>query len=298
MYDEEDGEAGGEDEPEVLSRIGCLEDAQDEGGDEAEGVQVGHEAEHADEEAEGDGEREADDEESDTEKNAYAERNECLTAEVAVHAFGQVAEEGAEEGLLSLRYELHDAACEFFVVYKDEEKVEQADERRDDADDDAGGLIDHVPHPWCHFLDHTYEVFLVDEFVEVELAHLPVDEFFDLGRYAFVVAAVFNKFYDTLFEMVGFLDDGGHGEGAETVDDGAHEGEGDEDAQDAGSQMEFVLEKDDNGVEQVGREPCDEERREHGAQVVDEQNGGCDAGQYEQSAHEAVEGDFFFQHGA
>lgn len=263
MYDEKDGEARGEDEPEILSRIGGLEDAQDEGGNEAEGVEVGHEAEHADEEAEGYGEGEADDEEADAEEDAYAERNEGLTAEVAVHALCQVAEEGAEEGFLTFWNEFHDTAGEFFIVCEDKDKVEQADERRDNAYNDAGGLIDHVPHTRSYFFNDADKIFLIDEFVKIEVSHLPVDKFLDLGRYAFVVAAVFYEFDDAVLEVVGFVDDGGHGEGAKTVDDAAYEGEGDEDTQDARSEMQFVLKKDDDGVEQVGRKPCDEERCEH-----------------------------------
>ena len=145
LYHSEDRECHEQDDPEVLSRVGCLEHGQQDGRDEAHDLEVGHHVEQTDEETQSDGHREADDEEADTEEHAYTERYERLSAEVGVHAVLYVLDDGCRILALSCGDVLHPALGDSLVVAEDEEHVEQHNEDTQQAQCEAECAGEHAP---------------------------------------------------------------------------------------------------------------------------------------------------------
>lgn len=114
-----------------------FEDGEDDGGYEADDLEVGDEVEQSDEESEGDGEREVDDEESDGEEYAYAEGYDGLSSEVCVHAVFEVGHDGLQVASLGWGGEPEESVGHGFIVGEDEEEVDDGYEGADETYDGA-----------------------------------------------------------------------------------------------------------------------------------------------------------------
>ena len=79
-------------------------------------------------------------------------------------------------------------------------------------------------------------------------------------------------------------------------DDGNDENQRDDDGQRPCGHVHLVLDKLYDGVEQIGQQPCHEERQQHVAQIVGYEQHGADKQGYEHPAYEFVESDFLFKH--
>ena len=91
LHHGKDDERHQEDKPEVLSRIGSLDNGQNNGGDKAYQLEVRYHVEQSDEQAQADGHWEVDNQETDAEQYAYTQGHQCLTAEILVHTFLNVS---------------------------------------------------------------------------------------------------------------------------------------------------------------------------------------------------------------
>ncbi len=99
-----------------------------------------------------------------------------------------------------------------------------------------------------------------------------------------------------VFQMSHLCNDGWNDEVAASCDDAGDEQEGDEDAEHTRLDVAAVLDEDDNGVEEVGDEPCHQEGNEHIAEPFDEVVGCHQHDDADEDAHHAVEGEFFYGH--
>ena len=172
LHHDEHGCGRGEDYPEVLPRVGGLEQREEEHRDEGQSVHVGYETEYAHEYAEAYCHGEVDDGEADAEQHRDAKRHEALAAYVVVHLALHVADEFVPERAAPLREYFYEAGGQLLVVEQDEEEVEQGDERRDDAYYHAGRLPDygeHFGHGAAHGLGH---VFLLEEVLDAGFVFL------------------------------------------------------------------------------------------------------------------------------
>ena len=105
LHDGEHCQGAEHDEPKALPGVGGLDHGEDDGGDEADELQVGDKVEQADEEAEADGHREVDDEKAYAEEDAHEQGDERLSAEVGVHAVLHVLHHHACEASLAFGHQ-------------------------------------------------------------------------------------------------------------------------------------------------------------------------------------------------
>ena len=96
-----------QDNPKVLSRLDALHQCQDDGGYEADELQVGHQIEDADKQSEADGKGEVNNEKPDGEQDAYDKCNERLPTEIGVHAVLHIGDKPCEELALVGRNQPH-----------------------------------------------------------------------------------------------------------------------------------------------------------------------------------------------
>ena len=108
------------DKPEVLSGVGCLDNSQQDGRDEANQLEVGHHIEQSDEHAQTNSHREVDDKEPDAEQDTYAEGYDALTTEILVHTFFDVGNQFYGHVTITRRQEVRPALCKLLVVDENE----------------------------------------------------------------------------------------------------------------------------------------------------------------------------------
>ena len=79
-----------------------------------------------------------------------------------------------------------------------------------------------------------------------------------------------------------------------TADDGKDHDHGDDNRQGTHPHMKFVLHKLHHRIEQIGEEPRDEERQQHTAQIVHQQEYGQDDGSDSYPTYETIKCDFLW----
>ena len=87
-------------------------------------MQVGYKAHYAYGDAERNSQRQTDNHESDAEEDTDAEAYQGLPAEVAVHAFTQIAQQAGDKSALLVWYGLDEAVVQFLVIHQDEKEID------------------------------------------------------------------------------------------------------------------------------------------------------------------------------
>lgn len=289
LHDAEDEEGQTEDDPEVLPCVSCFHQSEEGRRDEGEGVEVWHEVEDSDEYAQTDGHWEVDDGESDAEEYAHDECNGALSADVAVELMLYVLGQGAPERSVFLWEYAYPVVGEILIVHEDEEHVEQDDERADDADDDAGRLAEDGEELRHGGLEDVGEVVALDVGLYLLLVFLyPV---LDVSGDVVGVGLVLHIAGGERSEPVELLEHRRDDEVEHACHDHEEENHGDDDAQGPCRDMQAMLHELDERIEQIGQEPCHEERQQDAAEGFDDEEHGQYACHDECPAYESVECD-------
>ncbi len=233
LHHAEDDDGGKDDAPETLACVVGFEQGEDDGGDEANDLEIGHKVEEPDEESEGNGEGKVDDEESDGEEDADAEGNDRLSSEVAVHAFLQVEHDVVYDAALTSGHEFEEPFRHEFVIDQDEEEVDDGDEGGDEANDGTHAAADdgeELGHFLFEELRHVLHGQCLGDFVEVDVV---LDVLLHLGGHGGDGGIGGDVFNDDVFQMPHLRDDGRNDEVASANDDTHDEQHGDDDAEDS-----------------------------------------------------------------
>ena len=296
LHDAEDNHRQCQYEPEVLPRVGRLQQGEQHGGHQGYQLQVGDHVQQADEEAEADGHGEIDDEESDAEHHAHEEGHEGLAAEVAVHVHLHVGDDGLHKLAVLGGHELDPAVGDGLIVEQDEEDVEQDDERGEDAHHEADRVVDEAPNLGHEAAQGVAQVLFGEELLQVVGVDVLLDEVLHCAGDGGVAAALGEVLHEQVLQPHELLYDRGNKENpcrGEQQHDGEH---GAQDGHHAVVHPQAVLVELHQRIEEVGHEPGDEEGEQHTAQVVDQVEESDEQGHCQQAADETVEGDFLFQH--
>lgn len=292
----EDNGDGEQDAPKTLPCVVGLEQGEQDGGHDADDLQVGNEVEHSDEEAKGNGEREVDDEESDAEEHTYTHGDDGLSTKVTVHAFLQVKHHGSDSVSVGFGHQTEKPFGHGFVVVEDEEEIDDADERGDEADDGADAAAEkgeELRHFFFEQLRHVLHGEGTGDFVEVDVV---LDVVFHFGRDGGDGGVGGGVFDHDVLQMPHLRNNGGNDEVAASCDNANDEQEGDEDAEHTRLDTAAILDEGDDRVEEVGDEPCHQKGNEHIAETLDEVICGYQHDDADEDAHHAVEGEFFCDH--
>ena len=268
LYHSKEAHGQSEDDPEALPRVGGFEHGKECGGDDGEGVEIGHQVHDADEDAQAYGHGEVHDRETYAEHHAHTQCHETLPADIvvefALHVFGQHAPEGA----VLLREYAYPVGGEVFVVEQDEEHIEQRNHRGDDADDDVSRLTHKAEQLGHGALDGIAEVVAAEEALYLGMVFL--DQRRDICREVIGVGGLSHPAGEDVAELLKLLNHRRDDEVDHSADDRQHHDHGDDDGERTYPHAHLVLHKLDDGVEQIGEEPCHTEGQQHSAEIVDQ----------------------------
>ena len=288
-----DGLNGGVDEQggaEEVEEAGLAAEGVDEadGGDGEEGdvLEVGYHVEQANEYAHRYGQRQADDGEADAVEDHCAEGNFALAAEVAVHAGGNVANEGHAAAAVGGGDDEFEAADDLGVVDEDENDVDQRQGPAEGVEDGAERLAEQRAAAG----DDVGEVVAVEEPAQGVGVGVGVDEVDDgaIGRREFGLAG--GEGVDYGGELGEFAGNAGKEEVDDAGDQGGDFGQGGERRQGAAARVEQPPVEVNERLEQVGDEACGKEGEQGVAEVVEGVDQGCGDGEPDDQAHNAVGG--------
>ena len=290
LYDDEYQDGFSENEPEILSCIRSFQHSQEGGGNQGESMQIGDEVEDADQDAETDAHGKVDDGESDAEHDAHTKSYHALSADIVIEFPFHVRHQFVPEGPVLLGEYLHPFVGERFVVHQDEEHVQQGNHRCHDADDHACRLAKEVEQFGYRGLQSVAEVLALEE--SGDGFAVVMQPCLNRGGKVVDMRGVVEIACHHITQFLELLKHRRDDQVEQASQDGTHEDQRDDDGQGSGGDVQPVLYELDDGVEQVGHEPCDEEGQKHTAQIVDDKQYGEDCRRYQKPADELVEGDF------
>ena len=291
LNDQIDHDNHAQEEPEVLTGFGCLEQGEQRGRNETNDLKIGHETDDANQTTQADRHWKAYQIESDAEHEAVAQSHQSLTAEVARHAVLNVCDELGSELSFFTRNEVNPAVGIFFVVRQEEEEVEQTYERGDNVHDGSRCAPDHSPNLWHGFLDGFDDVALLKELLDFLLVGVSLQEISHGGRYGVVVCSFLDILNRHVFQVSCFFNHGRHDDIEESRERGAGQRQRQEDAEQAVLQSALILKETDDGIEQISHNPSDEEGNERRAQPVEQHADADNQHDADESANETVKRD-------
>ena len=249
-----------------------MQESQERGGDKADELQVGHETDDADEDAQRHRHGKAQQRETDGKHNAVRQGHQGLAAEVGVHISFHVADHLHGSRTVLVGYEFLPSLRVALVVDKQEEEIEYADERRNDADDDAGRRAQQSPYFGHHLLYDFLNVGLLDELGYLFFAQIGLGQFLQLLRnLLYFIIVVCHVVMGHHLEMAHLVEKGRHDGHSYSRGNTSHKTECQDDAKQARPQPAFHFEESDDGVEHIGEEPGYKERQQYRTQIDDEQ---------------------------
>lgn len=296
LYHAEYQKGAAQNPPEVLAGIGSLQKSQQDGRDERYELQIRYQVQNTDEQAEADGQWEVDDQEADTEQDAHTERYERLAAEVTVHAVLYIGHDTDGHVTVFHGHQFDPAVGNGFIVKQDEESVQQDDEGGKDADNDVHRLGEKRPYLRQDRFQGLGKVGFVQGILNLQHVNMLLDEVGYRSRNGSLFRTFNEVFGQQDFQFAEFLNDG-RNQAYKSKHCKAQQGEHyGQDGQYPTFQSEPMLEKEDDGVDEVGNEPSHQERQQDVAQLLHDIQDADDDGAGQDASDETVESDFLLYH--
>lgn len=286
-----------QDDPEVVSGFRGLEECQQNGGQEGDELEIGHQIEQADKQAQTHGKGEVYDEEADAEQYAHKEGNERLAAEIGVHAVLYVLNQRYGKGALAGGNEVGPPVANQLIVEQYKEGIEQDDKASHHTHGYVDGAGDEVPELQQDVLHQLGEVALLGQLRDGVAVYIPFNE--AVGIFCDVLVADGLVHYDVeqAVDLAELLYGGGYHKHQQAGDDREHHKQGRHNAEDAAAKPCLVLQEAHQRIEHIGQQPCHKEWYQHCTETAHHEDGQYDDGHYNQTADKEVEGDSLVQHG-
>ena len=265
MHNGEHGQRHQHDNPEVLTRIGRLDDGQQNGGDEPQQLQIGHHVEQSDEHAQADCHGEVDNQEAYAKEHAHTESYQSLASEVFVHAFFNIAHQLYGKAAIAGRHQGRPALCNAFVVEQDEKRIEHNHRGREQSCDGAERPGNYCPDVGHGLLDSVDETLLGDNVLQLAGTHVLSHVVGDESGNAAHRGIVLNVDHQQVLHPQSLFYHGWHDNPERTRQHSSDNNEGTKDARDAILQPTTVLEELNQRKKQIGDEPRHEEWQQHAA---------------------------------
>ena len=271
LDDEEHDACRHEYPPEVVARVGRLDQRKKHRGHEGDGLQVGHDIEQPHEEPEADGQGEVDDHKADAEEDAHTQGHERLATKVVAHAVLDIVGQAHHAVAIALGDEPHPPAGKALIVIEDEQDIDHEHEHRDEPIEQAERLGHDIPYLGQGSLSQVADA--LDGEVALEGGHVDVTVhklIHHIGDGGIVVTRGEIP-DDQLLEHRTLLHDGRDHQVAHPHEKGRDEDQDHKHREQPVAEPETILEELHRGVYQVAKQPGDEEGQQHTAQPLHQQ---------------------------